>query len=251
MPLKVYSFSVATGSKWFTVMQHSSGFVELDMVPVLCVTFLRLHWRELSWDYWLKTWAALSYSLAKGISGTLINLKHSLELCLDHMVITVATENPTLFMRFVLKASPNQQTLWVHLVSAVDLLSLWLLVSMEEERQPPSVCMEYYGFLGAHDMCFCEFYCSRLNKWWNSMLLCTLESLFVNAFWQHICWGIQTAVLYREISTQVQKRECQGAPSCPFFSLEMEFFFSTLMFGFPLAVYYSAKCCSVTTFICI
>jgi hypothetical protein len=132
-------------------MEHSSGFVELDMVPVLCVTFLRLHWRELSWDYWLKTWAALSYSLAKGISGILINLKHSLELCLDHMVITVATENPTLFMRFVLKSSPNQQTLWVHLVSAVDRLSLWLLVSMEEERQRPLVSMEYYGFLGAHD----------------------------------------------------------------------------------------------------
>jgi hypothetical protein len=31
MPLKVYSFSVATGAKWFTVMQHSSGFVELDI----------------------------------------------------------------------------------------------------------------------------------------------------------------------------------------------------------------------------
>ncbi len=30
-------------SNWFTVMEHSSGFVELDMVPVLCVTFLRLH----------------------------------------------------------------------------------------------------------------------------------------------------------------------------------------------------------------
>jgi hypothetical protein len=151
MPLKVYSFSVATGAKWFTVMQHSSGFVELDMVPVLCVTLLRLHWRELSWDYWLKMWAALSYSLAKGISGTLINLKHNLELCLDHMVITVATENPKLFMRFVLKASPNQQMLRVHLVCAVDRLSLWLLVSMEEERQPPSVSMEYYGFLGVHD----------------------------------------------------------------------------------------------------
>lgn len=36
-------FSVATGTKWFTVMQQSSGFVELDMVPVLCVTLLRLH----------------------------------------------------------------------------------------------------------------------------------------------------------------------------------------------------------------